>query len=150
MIRLFFWMWCVTAICFLALVGIKAGPSLEANLAPVEINQTITNVERSDRRLCWRWTSDKVRDIAGEWDQGVIEVGSENYVLFIYEKADLSPWRKSRDVGLGLHSRDFCVDLPEYIKANTRIILHQTIFYDGWMKLWRLQGTVPDIVSPPV
>ena len=149
MIRLFFSMWCVTGICFLTLLGIKVGPSVEAGLFPIEINQSITNVERNDHKLCWRWNSEKVRNVSGDWDEGVIQVGSESYVLFVYEKSDMSPWRKSRDVVLGAHHRDLCVDLPQYIKSDVRIILHQTVLYDGWMKLWRLPIPMPDIVSPP-
>ena len=149
MIRLFFSMWCVTALCFLGLLGVKVGPAAEASMFPVKVNQQILEVERPAGQLCWVWDNDKVRNINSYDNDAYVSVNGDKFSVSVYNRDTLQPWSASWAPKPGHQHIRLCVTLPPHVKPNDRVVLTQTVMFHGFDDLWVLPLKVPDIISPP-
>ncbi len=149
MIRLFFGLCCVTTASFLCMLGLKIGPVVEANIAPVKIHQAILEVERPPGQLCWVWDNDKVRDKNSYDNDAYVTVNGDKFSVSVYQRDTLLPWSTSWAPKPGHQHARLCVTLPPHVKPNDRVTLTQTVMFHGFGDLWVLPLRVPDITSPP-
>lgn len=105
----------VAAVC--ALLGLWAGPDLEAAVAPVLRRQRVDHVDRLDggRLACWTWYFGKARP-ADAVDAGwTIRAGSRIYpyqrVVRVADSYEDGNALVARPVRLGQWSRK-CIDVP--------------------------------------
>lgn len=149
------WFWRIyvplAAAVLLFLVTSPFGPAIETRFWPVRGAQFVQVVERTDARLCWTWTFDKLRPLASDNIDvfiGTPAVPSASTTVF--NRATGMPWGiTAQAVSLGVHTMTWCVLLPPYVGPHDSVTVRQTASYPGWAGLWRLPVEFPDVVSLP-
>ena len=122
---------------------------IEARIAPVLVNIRVVpgSIDRSGHRLCYAWTSDKLR-----------AVPLENVDVFLDQpRTGDRTWPEVKDRATGrawhrqgaypvrpdnLHQQ--CVDVPDDVDPADPLLLHQTLLFGGWGG-WYVPVTMPDI-----
>lgn len=147
--RAFFTFNFVCAGALAAMLALKAGPAIEARLAPVRTDQAIEHIERALDRICWDWVSVKLRPLAAVDLDAVLETKTDRFIVAIYNRDTGMPWARSGMVGLGPHRQSFCVGMPPSVRPWNTVRLSQTAVYPGWLGLWHVPLKLPDVVDPP-
>lgn len=143
----------LTVACGLAwalLSGFLAGPTVEGRYFPVRTDQRVADVARADGRLCWTWSSLKVRPAATDDLDVFLHVGDggERMVVAPFGAADGQPWRRAAAAPIGPFTKRYCVAIPPHVPDGAHLRVEQTLYYRGPLGLWRVPLAVPDVVYP--
>lgn len=133
----------------LGTLGLYAGPAVEATLAPIRVDQAIAGVTRAGPRLCFGWRSIKLRD--GTTDDLDVYVHSprhpHRFTASLFREADGMPWSSAGAVPVGPVDRRYCLTLPPNVETRDDARVEVTVWYPGWLGLWRVPLRLPPIVS---
>lgn len=156
--RVFFAFTGACVIGLVAMVGLKVGPSVENILFPKRIHDQNIGATRSADRVCWVWSSDKVRNGLADNVDVFLDVltpdghTKNTFVPTLTNMITGLPWQSANvlHVKVGDHSEvPYCVDVPSVIAPSDRVRVRFTPIYHGWQDLWDLPLRTPDIVDPP-
>lgn len=153
--RRLFWRlyWPVAVLAFLLIGAPLVGPSIEGRLRPIRGAQTITNIIRTDARLCWDWTFVKLRVSASFNLDAFLEVNSKpGGVTGVFELESGRPWgilKYAVSPRPEPYTLRYCISLPPYIGQGDAVVVHQQAYYPGLLGLWTLTVPFPDVVSLP-
>lgn len=132
-------------------IGLQAGPTIEARLAPIRGPQSIQVVERTPARLCWAWTFVKLRATWSDNLDAFLEIdGQPGGIAAPYDRDTGWPWGMKRFAvapRLGPYTLNYCVALPPAVQPGDTVRVRQVAFYPGWIGLWRLPVPFPEVVS---
>ncbi len=132
-----------------AAAALQFGPRIEASQFPVRIDQTVHDIERDGSRLCWTWSSWKVRDLRSDDMDAYLWVRSQRYVVAIHRAADGQPWTPAGAMPVGgPHHLRYCTTLPPSVLQSDGVRLEQVAWFPGLLGLWRLPLHLPDVLSP--
>lgn len=145
------WFWRVYITATLTLVALFAGPLLEQSMFPVRIEHAITNVVRGSDRLCWTWTSTKIREGASDNVDVFLYAGDgRRAILYLFAEGTGRPWGPSGALPIGeRQAQRWCAPIPPHVAATETIRVEQIIYYPGFLRLWTTRARLPDLISPP-
>lgn len=154
--RAFALAWIASAATLAGLVIDKGGAALETALAPVRVHNVNSDVRRYPDRICWTWSSDKLRaafsddvDVHLDLIDREGRVGN-TFVPYLYREDTGEPWQSGLALGVGHYDLPYCVELPRrLIGTSVRLRVRFTPQFHGWRNLWTLPIWTPDIVDPP-
>lgn len=131
---------------FAWLFAFEVGPVVESAAAPIRARQTVEVVERTEQRLCWRWSSVKLRPaISDNIDLFIVAAGDRLVGAPFFRETGM-PWRLSGTVGAGPQSIVMCALLPPHLGRDAPVRIEQVIQYRGWHDLWPVLVRVPDVM----
>jgi hypothetical protein len=129
----------------------ELGPLIEAKYWPVYRSWTVTEIERSDDRICWTVVFDKLRPISAEqvfYRLTDKDGNSQSFIPFLTETGSPINKRASeRSVGPNQKSQR-CTDLPKWVEPNEPITIAGHFIFRGWMNLWQTEWDTGIIKNP--
>ena len=153
------WFWRIyIPVALLALLGMPTlalGPVVESRLDPPRTSNENLHPTRTPDRVCWVWSSDKLRmafsdDVDVHLDvldrAGAVQ---RTFVPALYNALTGLPWQSGLSLSIGHHEIPYCIDLPRTVRAESRIRIRFTPIVHGWLGLWPLPIWTPDIAAPP-
>ena len=140
--------WTAWPVAMLVWTGFLLAPYAETNLAPVRIDQTVTDITRSGTRMCWTWTSTKVRDLVSDDVDVYVHAAGQRSVGYVFREADRLPWSAPGATRLGVTLQRWCTILPPSIEGRDHVRIEWRAWYPAVLPWSRFPLRLPDVVSP--
>lgn len=149
------WEWIWPIVITLGVLWMVA-PRLEIALWPVFGRQEISDISRTDSRLCWMRLSEKFRaPEVQNYDVFLDRVSAasgkvvHSFPEIFNEAPPNDPVSTERAPMTGWNRRRLCILLPLDVKPDQPIRLRQVIHFRGFLGLWDIPIPLHSILSPP-